>query len=305
MPCLSTRTQSEKVLARMTRFTQTAQIEEEGLIYVSRVINTIGWIWREVLKHDMGIDGYVEVVERATPTQQLIALQVKSGDSYIQSETPSTFRFVADVDHLRYWLQSPIPVVLVVYSPSRATAYWVHIQSLQLQIGSNAQTKSFVFPKQPFDFAAGDKLVALPLKAGARVASEAQLTFSFAESPGERKYPMIPVILGGRTKATSVLGLVDTGADSLALPATLADYLGLKRLGTAHIRTATGAAAVQTARVELRVPGGKAMKATCVIADNLPAVILGRSPLFDEHQLEIDYLHGTVSLTPNRPKAQR
>lgn len=284
----------------LTRFSESDRTSEEGIIFVSGLVNRLGWIWREVLKHDVGIDGYIEIVEEAEATHRLIEVQVKSGESYIRQETQANFRFTTDAEHLKYWMKSAIPVIIVVYSPTKQVGYWVHVQSLRLELRDASGSISFDFPKEPFDVTARGRLTELPLDAGSRPVPLRIQTLDFAESGGEKKYPMIPVILSGETGATSTLGLVDSGSEYLIIPTKLAEYLSLKKEDLLYVDFPGGREQVRTASVDLRLPGGEPMPAKCIIAGSAPSVILGRSPLFDEHRVTVDYRRGTVSFEPYR-----
>jgi HEAT repeat protein len=84
-------------------------------------------IWREVPNTDLGIDGYLEVVVNGAPIG-LIAVQVKSGSSYIESPDETSFVFRAESKHVRYWLSYRLPVMIIIYDPEACAAYWHYIQ---------------------------------------------------------------------------------------------------------------------------------------------------------------------------------
>lgn len=100
--------------------------ENEGLVYIYDQITKMGFIWRDFLRHDIGIDLTIELFENKTPTGLLIAAQIKSGDSYF-SKSQETVIVPISYKKLNYWMSYSLPVIIIVYSKSRNTAYWKQI----------------------------------------------------------------------------------------------------------------------------------------------------------------------------------
>lgn len=101
--------------------------EREGVNYVGLTASKMGLIWRELANTDLGIDGYLEAVVNGAPIG-LIAVQVKSGLSYLESPNQNSFIFRAESKHVRYWLSYRLPVIIVVYDPGTSAAYWRYIR---------------------------------------------------------------------------------------------------------------------------------------------------------------------------------
>lgn len=101
--------------------------ERQGVHYVGYISSQIGFIWREVSNTDLGIDGYLEVIVSGAPIG-LLAVQVKSGKSYMESPNDSSFIFRAEKKHVRYWLSYRLPVIVIVYDPDSKIGYWHFIQ---------------------------------------------------------------------------------------------------------------------------------------------------------------------------------
>jgi len=55
-----------------------------------KFLQDFNWIEREQPISDYGIDMHVEIINEGIPTGQLIALQIKSGDSYFKEMTQET-----------------------------------------------------------------------------------------------------------------------------------------------------------------------------------------------------------------------
>jgi hypothetical protein len=110
------------------RWPRTKRTETEGLLYVEQVVNSQGSIFRRVhQEHDIGIDALVEIVADERASGNLLALQIKSGDSYLPE---SKHEFIVNVGekHIEYWEQFVVPVILVCYSPALGSAAWVSIR---------------------------------------------------------------------------------------------------------------------------------------------------------------------------------
>lgn len=99
----------------------------QGVLYVEGIINEHGSIFRPVHQEfDVGIDGHIELVDTENATGKLIAVQVKSGESYVAKDGDK-FTLSVDQDHLDYWYSYLIPVILICYSPLRNLAAWTPI----------------------------------------------------------------------------------------------------------------------------------------------------------------------------------
>lgn len=86
-----------------------------GIIAVEQACNDLDLIWRSLLEEDVGVDGTIEIALGEFPTGKIIGAQVKSGTSYIRSETETSFRFYPDKDDLDYWRKLSIPLFLLIH----------------------------------------------------------------------------------------------------------------------------------------------------------------------------------------------
>ncbi len=103
-------------------------IGKAGVIYVDRIVNSQGSVFRPVHQEDdFGVDGFIELVHAETVSGKLIAVQVKTGDSYLR-DSHNQFEVAVSNRHLEYWLNFVVPVILVCYSPSKDFAAWVSIR---------------------------------------------------------------------------------------------------------------------------------------------------------------------------------
>jgi HEAT repeat protein len=102
--------------------------ERQGIHHLALVASQMDMVWRETPNTDLGIDGYLEVIVNGVPIG-LIAVQVKAGPSYMNKPRDNrSFTFYAKRNHVGYWLNYRLPVIIIVYDPKEQSAYWRYIQ---------------------------------------------------------------------------------------------------------------------------------------------------------------------------------
>lgn len=97
-----------------------------GINILTRFVNDIGWIPREVTSNDMGIDMYMEQVIDGNPTARYIAVQLKTGygNVSVSRRTGSfTVKNISEADK-KYWDLSSCPVIVVFCDPDTSELYW-------------------------------------------------------------------------------------------------------------------------------------------------------------------------------------
>jgi len=100
-----------------------------GVNAVERAVLEIGWLFRELPTSDFGIDGQIEIVDDfGNPSGRLIAVQIKSGPSYLKEKTSAGFIYRGDPRHLSYWSQYSLPVIIVLHDPESGTCYWQSVE---------------------------------------------------------------------------------------------------------------------------------------------------------------------------------
>ncbi len=83
-----------------------------------------GWAFRSQYVKDYGIDAHAEPFDGPhQPSGRLLALQIKSGDSYFREETADGWWYRGENRHLRYWLNHVLPVLIVIYDVNSNTLY--------------------------------------------------------------------------------------------------------------------------------------------------------------------------------------
>lgn len=110
------------------KYTAKQTVANSGVIFVQKIVNDHGSIFRPVHQEtDLGVDGFIELVKAEESSCGLVATQVKSGDSYL-SATGDEFVIDVDKQHLDYWLNFMVPVIIVAYSPGKDAAAWTSIR---------------------------------------------------------------------------------------------------------------------------------------------------------------------------------
>ena len=110
------------------RVTPAHLTERQGLALVERiVVKEFGWLFRDQPISDLGVDAHVETVFDNRSSGRLLALQIKSGESYFREQRDGRVVFRDDQSHFRYWLNHSLPVLVVVCRPETDEAYWEHV----------------------------------------------------------------------------------------------------------------------------------------------------------------------------------
>lgn len=100
------------------------QTERLGVSKLDYYFSSYGWLFREQMVHDFGIDAHVETTNENYPTGQLIAIQIKSGMSFFSEESDDFYIFRTEDKHIEYWSNHTLPVILVLYNTDDEVLYW-------------------------------------------------------------------------------------------------------------------------------------------------------------------------------------
>ena len=94
---------------------------------VGVLLRRMGYEWHPFDSKTFGIDGTFEIIRNNDHTGLWVAVQVKTGSSYMRRKTKDGFAITVSDDHLEAWQQSRLPVILVVYDMRDRVAYWKHL----------------------------------------------------------------------------------------------------------------------------------------------------------------------------------
>lgn len=114
-----------------------------GVHHVGKVIASCNSIFHLVhQENDVGNDGFIEFTINQETVGCCIAVQIKSGESYVRGEK---FVIPSDKSHFDYWRSLNLPVVGIVYDPQSDSARWVDITQF-LKRESSKNPASFTIP---------------------------------------------------------------------------------------------------------------------------------------------------------------
>ena len=102
----------------------TDRTERRGVAIVADAFESLKFAFREQHESDYGIDAHVELIRDGKPTGRLMALQIKSGPSYLSEETNGAFVFREDPEHIEYWLNHSLPVLVCLVDVAGRVIYW-------------------------------------------------------------------------------------------------------------------------------------------------------------------------------------
>lgn len=108
---------------------------EIGVAAVNLVVRKeMGWIFRQQPISDRGIDAEIEIqAPGGDATGRLIALQIKTGPSFLSEKTTSGFVFRGNNRHLSYWRRHSLPVVVVLHDPEANISYWQSVEDKNIE----------------------------------------------------------------------------------------------------------------------------------------------------------------------------
>ncbi len=104
---------------------KSSAVERAGVNYVRSVVEQANCIFHEIeTRNDFGNDAFLELVDGEDVRGICLALQIKSGPSF---KTTQGYKFPADKKHFEYWAKHTLPVIGIVYDPSKTCACWINV----------------------------------------------------------------------------------------------------------------------------------------------------------------------------------
>ncbi|WP_417910655.1 DUF4365 domain-containing protein [Candidatus Electronema sp. PJ] len=103
---------------------KTDRTERQGIGIAIDIFESLGFAFREQAESDYGIDAHIELIQDERPTGQLLALQIKSGSSYLLDKDEQGFVFRTDEKHTNYWLNHSLPVLICLCDIDAKNIYW-------------------------------------------------------------------------------------------------------------------------------------------------------------------------------------
>jgi len=115
------------------KWDSTDQTGALGVAAAKTAFLKLGHIFREQPEHDRGIDAHVELVSNGEATGQLLALQIKSGESWMRERKEDHFVFRGNNDHLAYWLDHCLTVLVIVFDEENDGLFWQHVKHTNIE----------------------------------------------------------------------------------------------------------------------------------------------------------------------------
>ena len=108
--------------------------ERIGVSYCSLKAAEMKWMFREQPIDDIGIDAHMERTDKDGKVQQLLALQIKSGESYFK-ENKGGYIVFRDIDdrQYNYWTTNTLPCIVVLYNPKDKMCIWEKLTDETIQ----------------------------------------------------------------------------------------------------------------------------------------------------------------------------
>lgn len=143
---------------------QTEKTANIGMGYCKTIASENDWLFRDQPALDIGIDAHMEIVDELGNPKQLIALQVKSGESYFKEETGECiiFRQITERQY-KYWTSNPLPCIIVLFNPTDHTCIWERLTTNTIKRSSTGKGFLVRVPKEQvfIDAESNEKLLSI------------------------------------------------------------------------------------------------------------------------------------------------
>ncbi|MBW1716472.1 MAG: DUF4365 domain-containing protein [Deltaproteobacteria bacterium] len=136
------------------------RVARQGVGIAMSAFEKVNFAFREQHESDYGLDAHVELIENEKPTGQLIGVQLKTGQSYLVERTQSGFVFRSDREHVEYWLNHSLPIVVALCDPDQSIVYWRNVSNESAE-ETGKGFKIIVPFDQRIDHSSADKLKSL------------------------------------------------------------------------------------------------------------------------------------------------
>ena len=123
--------------------------ERIGINHVGEIAERNNWMFREQPVNDIGIDAHIEFVDSFGKPKQLLALQIKTGESWFKEQKDNcvVFRNITERQY-NYWTMNSLPCIVVLYNPDDNTCVWQKLTTETIERTKDGEGKGF-FVKVP------------------------------------------------------------------------------------------------------------------------------------------------------------
>jgi hypothetical protein len=103
--------------------------ERRGVGVALTAFESIGFAFREQSESDYGIDAQSELIQGEQPAGQILGIQLKSGPSYLLELDEDGYVFRTDANHVKYWQNHALPVLICLCDVEAKEVYWQVVNS--------------------------------------------------------------------------------------------------------------------------------------------------------------------------------
>ena len=124
-------------------------VERIGVNHVGEISERNNWMFREQPINDIGIDAHIEFIDSSGKPKQLLALQIKTGDSWFKEKKDDcvVFRDINERQY-NYWTMNSLPCIVVLYNPNNNICIWEKLTVETIKRTKDGDGKGF-FVKIP------------------------------------------------------------------------------------------------------------------------------------------------------------
>ncbi|MBT5019772.1 MAG: DUF4365 domain-containing protein [Planctomicrobium sp.] len=122
----------------------TDRTERIGMGIAMSAFESQDFAFREQSESDYGIDAHAERIEGEKASGRLLAVQLKSGASYLSETCAEGYVYRTDKKHAEYWLNHSLPVLICLCDTDAKKVFWQVVTSDTAQ--STGKGFKFVVP---------------------------------------------------------------------------------------------------------------------------------------------------------------
>lgn len=123
--------------------------ERIGVHHCGEIAEHNNWMFREQPINDVGIDAHMEYIDESNKPKQLLALQIKSGESWFKEIVDDCVIFRSiDERQFYYWTMNSLPCIIVLFNPTDGMCIWEELSAQTIQRTKDGSGKGF-FVKVP------------------------------------------------------------------------------------------------------------------------------------------------------------
>lgn len=132
-----------------TQRKESIAVSRLGVNFARQVVEAANCTFLEVEQSsDLGNDAYIEFVTAEEATGCCIAVQIKSGTSFLAKS--GGFFLPADRDHFEYWSSHVLPICGIVFDPTTGRAGWCDVTRYLRENAGTVEQGPFRIPSTAF-----------------------------------------------------------------------------------------------------------------------------------------------------------